>query len=305
MTLQQLRYFLAACTHGSFAGAADALYCAQPSLADQVRRLEQELGVRLFIRTGRRLELTDAGERLRFGAQRVVAEVEASLTAVRDTVGLRSGTASLGTFGLAPRYLIKEVMTAFVARYPDVIVRVVGQNSHEVVDRVRAGELEAGLVSLPVDEPSLIVEPVGADEILFVARPGPDTERPMPVSRLAETRLIAYTAALGWRDSIRRQLLERARQEGVDLKASIEVEHLESALELAQEGLGGTYVPKAIAGSVLDARLASQSFDPPLLDTYVVIRRRDHELSPATVELLSLVRRRLETAGDLQPPVMG
>ena len=60
MTLQQLRYFLAACRHGSFSAAADSLYVAQPSLADQVRRLEAELGVGLFIRSGRRLILTDA-----------------------------------------------------------------------------------------------------------------------------------------------------------------------------------------------------------------------------------------------------
>jgi DNA-binding transcriptional LysR family regulator len=298
VTLQQLRYFLAACHHGSFAAAADALYLAQPSLADQVRRLEQELGVRLFIRTGRRLELTEAGSKLQFGAQRVIAELEAAEAAVRETVDLRSGTASLGTFGLAPRYLIREVVAAFVAHYPDVTVRVVGENSYQVIEKVRIGELEAGLVSLPVDESGFVVEPLVSDEILYAATEGPDTEQPMSIQRLAETRLIVYTAASGWRDSIRRPLMEWAQANGLELKASIEVEHLESALELANHGLGGTYIPKAIAATVLArTRLKAVPFEQPLFDTYAFIRRRDHKLSAATAELVSLVRRHLEAAG--------
>ena len=301
MTLQQLRYFLAACSHGSFAGAAEALHIAQPSLAEQVRRLEQELGTRLFIRTGRRIELTEAGTKLRHGAERVLTEVDASLAAVRETVGLRRGTASIGTFGLAHRYLIADVARAFVDRYPEVNLRVVGQHSREVIEKVRDGELEAGIVSLPVEHPSLHVEALGADEILFVDLPGPDTRGPMPIEGLARVRLIAYTATLGWQDSIRRQLAAQAGALGTTLTAAIEVEHLESALELAGQGLGATYVPKAIAARVLDARLVAVPFAPRVFDTYAVIRRRDHQLSPATSALISLVRRQLEASGGLRP----
>ena len=64
MTLQQLRYFLAAVDHGSFSAAAESLLMAQPSLSDQIRRLEAELGVALFARTGRRLALTEAGRKI-------------------------------------------------------------------------------------------------------------------------------------------------------------------------------------------------------------------------------------------------
>src|SRR3954454_18530977 len=100
MTLQQLRYFLAACQHGSFAAAADSLYIAQPSLADQVRRLEGELGVRLFVRSGRRLTLTEAGKTLQPHAENVLSSVEIAAASVADVRHLRGGTASLGTFGV-------------------------------------------------------------------------------------------------------------------------------------------------------------------------------------------------------------
>ena len=73
MTLQQLAYFVAAVEHGSFSAAADALYIAQPSLSEQIRRLENELGVALFVRTNRRLILTEAAQLLLPHAQRTLA----------------------------------------------------------------------------------------------------------------------------------------------------------------------------------------------------------------------------------------
>lgn len=301
MNLQQLRYFLAACRHGSFTAAADALYIAQPSLAEQVRRLEQELGVRLFVRTGRQLTLTEAGASLEPHAERVMAALAEAETSVKGTRDLHGGTASLGTFGVAYRYMVKEVVSTFVARHPGVSVRVIGQHSSEVIEKVKRGELEAGLVSLPVDEPSLVVEEVMSDEILYAALPGPDTEGPLSIERLVQARLIVYEAVFGWRDSIRRQLREWAADSSLTLEAAIEVEHVESALELAAQGLGGTYVLRTVAESVGAASaLALVPFERPLLDTFAFIWRGDHRLSPATAELIRLARERMASLG--RPP---
>ena len=84
MTLQQLEYFLAAYRHGSFRGAALELHMAQPSLSEQVRRLEAELGVQLFARAGRGLTPTDAGETLRPHAERTLAAAEEARESVVD-----------------------------------------------------------------------------------------------------------------------------------------------------------------------------------------------------------------------------
>ena len=83
MTLQQLTYFLAAAQHGSFTAAADVLRLARPSVSEQVAHLEAELGVALFVRTGRRLELTDAGRLLRPEAERTLAAAGAASDIVR------------------------------------------------------------------------------------------------------------------------------------------------------------------------------------------------------------------------------
>jgi len=303
MTLQQLRYFLEACRTGSFTGAADALYVAQPSIGQQIRRLEEEFGARLFVRTGRHLELTPAGETLRAHALRVLAAVDATESAMRFSRNLEGGTASLGTFGTSQQYLVQSVITSFVARHPNVEVRVIGQHSSEIVEKVREGELEAGLVTLPFNKASLVVEPVMRDEVLYTALPGPDTQQPMSMRRLASLPLITWPAVVGWRDSIRRQLKEWADDEGVELAAPVEVEHIESALDLACAGLGGTYTLRTIAESGrLAPQLAYVSFERPIYDTYAFVWRRDHKLSSATMELVRLVRQHMESYGRPADP---
>src|SRR3712207_9220461 len=97
MTLQQLRYFLSAIDHGSFSAAAEALHMAQPSLSDQVRRLEAELGVPLFVRAGRRLALTEGGRLLRPHAERTLAAAGEAAASLRDVRGRTGGTGGFGS----------------------------------------------------------------------------------------------------------------------------------------------------------------------------------------------------------------
>src|ERR687894_1651359 len=106
MTLQQLSYFLAAAERGSFSAAAEALHMAQPSLSEQIRRLEAELGVPLFTRAGRRLELTEAGRMLQPHAERTLAAAEEAVESVKQVRTLTGGTVTFGTFGSAHHYLL-------------------------------------------------------------------------------------------------------------------------------------------------------------------------------------------------------
>lgn len=294
MNLQQVRYFLAACQHGSFAAAADSLYLAQPSLADQVRRLEGELGVKLFVRSGRRLQLTEAGKTLKPHAESILASVDRAVASVSDVRHLRGGKVSLGTFGVAYHFFVREVIAEFATRHPEVKVRVVGQNTIEVCEKIREGELEAGLVTMPFEDSGLEVRPVMSDENLFAAVEGPDVREPMSIERLSETRLILYDAHFGWRDPTRKQLADRARKAGVELEPTIEVESFEAALGLAARGLGGTFVLQAVADEAsFPESLQTVPFDPPLYDTFAFVWRTGTKLSPATEELMRLTEQQV------------
>src|SRR4051794_554810 len=289
MTLQQLTYFLSAADHGSFSAAADSLNMAQPSLSEQIRRLEAEMGVPLFVRAGRGLELTEAGRRLRPHAERTLAEAQAALDSVREMRDLTGGTVAFGTFGSAHYYLLGGLVQDFRTRHPQVRVRVVGQNSAEVADAVRDGTLEAGLVAIPVDDRGLDVRPAFEEELLYMSAAPERLRAPVTIERLAEAPLILYDARWAAQDPLRRQLRELAQRAGVTIEPQIEVEYMTAAFDLAARGLGDTIGPRSVlAARGFSRRLGTVSLAPPLYETFAFVTRRDAHLSPATRAFMAM-----------------
>jgi LysR family transcriptional regulator, cyn operon transcriptional activator len=300
MTLQQLTYFLAAAEHGSFTAAADALHLARPSISEQIAHLEAELGVALFVRTGRRLQLTDAGRLLRPEAERTIAAASDAAHVVRRARTLTRGTASLGTFSTAHHLLLPGLVEDFVRRHPEVAVRVVGENSVQLADAVRAGRLEAGLVALPIDDEGLEVgAPVAQFEVVYASTDPNRLDGTMTIERLAETMLVLAEARWGDADPTRRQLSERAQRAGVTIRPRIEVQHANAALELAARGVGDTLVTRALLDALrYGDRLAAVSLDPPLHEAFAFIRRRNSRPSPATRALMTLAEQHLASLSD-------
>jgi DNA-binding transcriptional LysR family regulator len=294
MTLQQLSYFLAAVEHGSFSAAATSLHMAQPSLSEQIRRLEAELGVALFARAGRRLELTEAGRLLLPQAERTLAAAREAAESVREVRDLTGGTVEFGTFGSAHHYLLGGLVEEFRRGHPSVRVRAIGQNSAEVADAVRDGQLEAGLIALPVEDRGLDVRPAMQEEMLYVSADPAHTREPITIEGLSRSPLILYDARWGADDPTRRQLRERAQQAGVKLEPQIEVEFMTAALDLASRGVGDTIAPRSIlAARGVGRRLSTTPFEPPLFDTFAFITRRNAHLSPATREFMAIAEKRV------------
>lgn len=296
MTLQQLEYFLATVAHGSFSAAAQDLHLAQPSLSEQVRRLEAELGVALFRRVGHGLVLTEAGGALRPHAEAALGAVAAARDAVAGVRELRGGTASFGAFGTARTYLGADLVADFRALHPDVRVRLLGQNSSETVRAIRSGELEAGVVALPIDDTGLEVHPAMRDELLYVSTDPARLRGPMTIEALARAPLILSEAKWGAQDPTRRQLVTLAQQAGLALEPVVDVEDVEVALDLTARGVGDTVAARAnLRGA--PRRVGWVPFAEPLFDTFALVWRRDARLSPATRELVALTEARLATLG--------
>jgi DNA-binding transcriptional LysR family regulator len=297
MTLQQLTYFLAAAEHGSFTAAADALHLARPSVSEQVAHLEAELGVALFVRTGRRLELTDAGRLLRPEAERTLAAAGEAADVVQRARTLTGGTASLGTFSTAHHLLLPALIEDFMRRHPQVAVRVVGENSAQLADAVRSGRLEAGLVALPIDDEGLEVGAALAEfEVVYASSDPGRLVGAMTIERLAEAALVLPEARWGDEDPTRRQLAERAQRAGVTITPRIEVQYANAALELAARGAADTVVTRALLNALgYGDRLASVPLDPPMHEAFALIRRRNARLSPATRALMTLAEEHLSS----------
>lgn len=292
LTLQQLEYFLAAVEHGSLSAAAEAHFIAQPSLSEQIRRLESQLGVTLFVRTNRRLLLTEA-------AHTLVPHAQATLRAARETVAavdpirdLTGGSVTFGTFSSAHHVLHADLVSRFRSLHPGVRLRLVGLNSVQVAEGVREGSLEAGLVALPVDDRGLRVGPVEwTAEAVYLSVDPDRTREPVDITRLASADLVLPEVGWGETDPTRRQLLSRSQLAGVSLRPMVEVESPAAALAIAARGSVDTVISLPVAHALgATAEMGWTSLDPPLHETFAFITRRDAPLSPATAVLLDLAR---------------
>lgn len=214
---------------------------------------------------------------------------------VRSARTLTGGTASLGTFSTAHHLMLTGVVKEFARRYPEVAIRVVGENSSQLADAVRAGRLEAALVALPIDDDGLEVGAAVAElEVVYASAEHDRAAGPMTIERVAAARLVLPEARWGEEDPTRRQLADRAQRAGVSLRPRIEVQHVHAVLEFAARGLGDTIV----TGALLDAlgfrdRLASVPLDPPLYEAFAFVKRRNTRPSPATRTLIELAERHL------------
>jgi DNA-binding transcriptional LysR family regulator len=295
MNLQQLTYFVATARLGSFSAAADELRLTQPGVSDQVRRLEGELGMPLFTRVGRGLELTAAGRTFLPHAEHALVAVERAAESVLEVRKLLGGQVTFGLFRNADYSLLPRLLKDFHERHPDVRVKVLGQNSGQTAEDVRAGRLEAALVAGPVDPAGLDVTPIASDEVLVVGADFGERRAPLTIEELAARPLILYDVQYEYRDTTRRQLEEQAQRAGVRLEPLFDVEHLEGALALAALGLGDTLATRAVTRHrSFPENLRGVPLAEPLFDRYVLVHRAGSPLTPPTRELASLASRHLQ-----------
>ncbi|MCD2168521.1 MULTISPECIES: LysR family transcriptional regulator [Microbacterium] len=296
MTITQLRAFLTALDRGSFTAAAAELDTSQASVSELVARLERELGVALFRRGGRRLVPTESALALRAHAERAVGAIDHGIETMRAHNALEAGTCTFGVLRNAAYYDLSELLQRFHERHPGVRVRMVGINSALVARSIAAGEVEAGLLVLPVDETGLTITPLFRDEVVFASARADAPTGPVDLAEVAASKLVLYDAYAGWDDPTRRQLRERASARGLTLEPAIEVENVETALGLVSSGTADTIVSRSIAESAtFPAEIRVVPFAEPLWDTIALARREGADLSPAAGRLAGMAQEMLRT----------
>ncbi|MET4095396.1 LysR family transcriptional regulator [Arthrobacter sp. UYCu712] len=294
MTLTQLRAFLAAYDLGSFTAAAVLLKTSQASVSELISRLEQELGLSLFTRGSRRLIPTNSAVELCDHARQSVSSFDNGIQALQSISSLEGGVCTFGVLRNAGYYDLSDLVQRFHKRYPKVKVRLVGLNSSLVAESIANGEIEAGLVALPVLERGLMIKPLFRDEVLYASAHRPTSQGPMTIDEMAAAKLVLYDAYAGWKDPTRAQIQERAQLRGLNIDPSIEVEHVETALSLVATGAADTIVCRTIAeGPSFPRNIKTVPFAEPLYDTIALVQRESSYLSPATRKIAELAERTL------------
>jgi DNA-binding transcriptional LysR family regulator len=165
----RLQVFLAVATSGSFSRAArEVLHISQPAVSKHVQTLEEELGVPLFQRVGKRVILTEAGQIVQHYAEQVLALARDTQQTLRELHGLQRGTLRLGASSTPGIYLLPPVLATFVQRYPGITLELEIANSQRVVDGVLARQWDLGMIGIPLMHPHLHVQPYWRDTLVLI-----------------------------------------------------------------------------------------------------------------------------------------
>jgi DNA-binding transcriptional LysR family regulator len=302
LSLHQLRCFLATYELGSLTAAAEELGYAQPSISEQIRGLEKTLGTHLFQRVGRGVVPTIAADELRPHAERTLAAAAEARRAVQSVSSLETGTIRFGMFGTARLYAGASLVADVLRRHPGVRVELIGQNSSDVHDQLRRGYIEAAMIAVPaVSSEGMEVTPVATDELVYISTNREALASPVTAARLGRAQLVMPETTWRAEDSTRIVLRQMLHGTGINPQTRIEVEDVETAVELVGMGLADSVIPHGAAEALLP-RLAPDagwvSLRPRQADTIAIVHRKGATLSPAAQLMIELATERIQAIAE-------
>lgn len=287
MLLRHLRYLLAVADHGGFTRAAEALHVSQPTLSQQIRQLEETLGVVLFDRTSRTVKATDAGEAYIECARRVLVELEAGKRALHDVKDLSRGNLRLAMTPTFMAYLVGPLVRDFAARYPGIHLQIFELSMDDIEAGLADDSLDIAIAFTPVRHPDLECIPAFTETLgVMVGREHPlyDSSRVLTSSDLAQLDFALLAPDFITRLSID----EYFRQLGITPQVRIEVNSVSTLLEVVRHAPMATMLPEAIATEDRALRRLSVENEAPQRGA-ALLRRRNNYHSAAAVAFMNMV----------------
>lgn len=241
MDLADLHVFRTVVEAGGITRAAERLHRVQSNVTTRIKQLEQELGVALFMRVGRRIELAPAGRALLAYAERILALAAEAREVVQGS--RPSGVLRLGAMESAAAVRLPRPLSVFHARYPGVAVELATGDTASLAPQVLAGALDAALVVEPVSDPRLEALPIYEEELVIVA----DAKH----RRIASPRDVAKPTLLAFHPGCpHRARLERwFAKEGAVTERIVELSSYHAILGCAVAGMGVALMPKSVLES--------------------------------------------------------
>ncbi|WP_113903661.1 MULTISPECIES: LysR family transcriptional regulator [Brevibacterium] len=286
MELQQLRYVLAVAEERNFTRAAARCHVVQSALSHQIQSLERELGVRLFARTSRRVELTEAGAAFVPAARATLDAAERAVAEAAVASGEIRGSLTIGTIPTVTAVDLARVIAAFHRAHPAVGIRLRGGGSGAFISSIREGELDLAVLGLPESSvPERVATRVLARERLVAVLPAEHrlaSRRRLRLADLADETFIDFpTGGAG-----RAQSDLAFTAAGVTRRVAFETEGIDLMLDLVDEGLGVALLAPAIVPT--DRRLVTVALtDGPSRIEYLAWS--DFNPSPATLAFLEIL----------------
>ncbi|MED0672267.1 LysR family transcriptional regulator [Aneurinibacillus aneurinilyticus] len=242
MELRQLEYFRSVCQELHFTRAAEKIGISQPSLSQQIRLLEHEIGTPLFDRIGKKTALTESGRLLLKYTQNIFHELEQAQAAIKELNGLQRGSISIGTLLTVENYLIPPTLLNFHRLYPAIKISVLGLRTGDIRKNLLENKLDIGIVFLPMEDSELETISLYKEELALAVPNGHSLEgedavdlevlRTIPSILLPETYFV-------------RQLINKSCSNlGFLPQPIFEITTMESLINMVVKGVGVTILPK-------------------------------------------------------------
>jgi DNA-binding transcriptional LysR family regulator len=282
---KQLKIFKTIVEVGSFTRAGARLNLSQPAISQHIRALEEHLGVPVLLRVGKRARPTPAGEVLLHCAEQVLDKIEDAERLLAEQGMGGGGMVRIGGGDAACHHLLPSVLKEFVAQFPRVHLQLSSGHTANTLARVMSGELDLGLVTLPVETDRIRVTEIGRDELVAITRPDHSwaERRRVQASDFAGEPLILYERESRMTELLMRFLLE----EGVFPRVTMEVDHVAAVKELVRQGLGIAVLPAwSVRAEIESGDLAAVSVGPQGLTRGWCIAALDNGGQPAALKAL-------------------
>jgi LysR family nitrogen assimilation transcriptional regulator len=290
MELRQLRYFVAIVDHGSLSRAALVLHVAQPALTQQLRQLEEELGVQLLHRSAQGVLSTDAGKLFYEHAQAILKQVADAHAAVVQSAERPSGSVTLGLPHSISGALALPLLTAIRQRYPEITLQLTEEITGSLAEQLRAGRINLAVLFDDGQLGSFTATPLVEEELRFICRadaPEAAGRKSLALREVLDTTLILP----GLQHGVRPRIESTARAAGLATRDVIEINSIAILKSAILAGMGATILPVAPVQAEVErgAMRALAIHDPAIARTVVLCNSRNIPLTNAAAAVSRLV----------------
>ncbi len=301
MELSQLKYYVTIAETLSFTRAAQILHMSQPALSYQIRRLEGELGTRLFDRGGRRIALTPDGEIFLPLAQDVLLKADEALRVLKEHLGVEAGEVRMGCNPSVATYRGPSLIASFRQHFPRVRVQLIEGGDVELQQGVLEGTIDFAVVTAPGSPHTLDVTPLAAEDMLLIVSPAHPYADRSTVS-LAELNFEEFVFATN-SYNMTAQIIDACRRVGFEPRVAYQTGSLELLKGFVRQGLGVSVLPRmAVEGTTGDGLVVIE-IEGGLARELNLIRGRDRAATAAMRALIAHVRAHMTgTAVESESP---
>ncbi|MEY9977307.1 LysR family transcriptional regulator [Lysinibacillus sp. RC79] len=298
MEIRQLEYFLVLCNELHFTKAAEKLNITQPTLSHQIKVLENELGIPLFDRLGKKIAITDAGKILHEQCTHIFRAIDNTSNQIIELKELKAGKLVIGTLPGELTNLVSDYLLDYHLEYPDLQICI--NSSDDLLKQFKDNKIDFAISYkqeyFDYEDEQLQIIPLFTEELLFVAH----SEHPLLASEkiafqdVLELPLILFPTI----HQCRKVIDSAARKEKLHVKHKIETASIQAIFKLVEQNVGATIISKTLCNLYKTNTICERPiYNPPLTREIVLLYRKDKFINFAAKAFIRLMVEELEKGG--------